>query len=312
MHPVILDVDSALGVRGGDIDDALAIAFMAGHVDRFPIAGITVTAGNATRSSALKSVETIVKALKMNVEIAIGRDRPLKKSLVTGHSFVMGGSTAEEWILPEDADNENRAAAPPRRDAIGFLADELRAGPRILLPTAPLSTIAAFLQAHPELANRIVRIVTMGGGFIGEGRGPEFNIMTDPTAAAIVYSSGIPMAIAPIEMTVRARLYPRDIPEWKGLSPAGRLFFDGTMDWLDQMKRVMGEAACCLHDPLAAGCLCHPELFETKGIVPAVDEATGRTEVVAYDESSPVRLITDYDVEGFRARFLEALRRVLS
>jgi inosine-uridine nucleoside N-ribohydrolase len=225
----------------------------------------------------------------------------------------MGGSQVEEWILPEDADDENRAAAPtPRRDAIEFLADELRAGPRVLLPTAPVTTLAAFLQTHPELANRIVRIVTMGGWFVGDGRASEFNILTDPTAAAIVYASGIPMAIAPLEMTIRARLFPSDIVDWKDLSPAGQLFFDGTIDWLDQMKRVGGEAVCCLHDPLAAGYLRYPELFETKGIVPAVDEATGRTEIVAYDESSPIRLIVDYDVAGFKSRFLETMRRVLS
>jgi inosine-uridine nucleoside N-ribohydrolase len=66
-----------------------------------------------------------------------------------------------------------------------------------LVATGPLTNIAALLLAHPEAAGRLREIVVMGGSTERGNVTPyaEFNIHTDPEAAAIVVGSGLPVTM---------------------------------------------------------------------------------------------------------------------
>ena len=70
--------------------------------------------------------------------------------------------------------------------------------PVTLVPTGPLTNIAALLLAHPHLKEKIAHISLMGGGIAYGNWTPaaEFNILVDPEAARTVFSSGIPVQMA--------------------------------------------------------------------------------------------------------------------
>jgi inosine-uridine nucleoside N-ribohydrolase len=106
---------------------------------------------------------------------------------------------------------------PPARSAaavasaVEFLIDTYRnaADEIILVPTGPLTNVAAALKAEPRLVQLIPEIVLMGGGHYCGNITPlaEFNIWADPEAARVVFTCGIPrLTIVPLDATHRALL----------------------------------------------------------------------------------------------------------
>lgn len=67
--------------------------------------------------------------------------------------------------------------------------------PVTLVPLAPLTNIALLLRTYPEVADRVERIVLMGGARAVGDAAAEFNVRHDPEAAAIVFDAGVPMTM---------------------------------------------------------------------------------------------------------------------
>jgi purine nucleosidase len=61
----------------------------------------------------------------------------------------------------------------------------------------------AFRRA-PDIVGRVQEIVLMGGAYFEVGNvtpAAEFNIYVDPEAAAIVFGSGVPITVMPLDVT---------------------------------------------------------------------------------------------------------------
>ena len=89
--------------------------------------------------------------------------------------------------------------------AADFLAELIEPGV-VLVPTAPLTNLALMLERHPDVPDRLERIVWMGGA-IAEGNitpAAEFNAFVDPEAAAAVFASGIPITMVGLDVTHKA------------------------------------------------------------------------------------------------------------
>ncbi len=303
---VIADVDTALGIEGGDIDDAYALALLAAFPEQVQLAGVTVVGGNVTLPSASRSTRLVCELLNLEVLVAEGAAGPRDdRRLATGHSLVLKQEDrTEEWIFSQEP-----ARLPASVSAIELMDQLTRIGPVDILAVAPLTNIAAFLEAHPRRHASIRRIVTMGGLFLPEG-GVEFNTQTDPVAAEYVYNSGVPMVIIPFEMTRRTRLLREEVVGWNCEGPLA-LFAEGTLSWIEQMRVNCNMEGCHLHDPLAAAYLLRPDIFETRGFVPAIDTVTGHTRQESWNETSPHRLVTNFDETAFSKMFAMAMRRLM-
>ena len=73
-----------------------------------------------------------------------------------------------------------------------------------LCPIGPLTNIAAAFRRAPDIVARIKRIVLMGGAYFEVGNitpAAEFNIYVDPEAADIVFRSGAPLVVMPLDVT---------------------------------------------------------------------------------------------------------------
>lgn len=92
------------------------------------------------------------------------------------------------------------------------MAKVLRESPEpvTIVATGPQTNVAALLLAHPELKCKIARISLMGGGIATGNWTPaaEFNILVDPEAARIVFTSGVPITMAGLDVTEKALIMP--------------------------------------------------------------------------------------------------------
>lgn len=72
-----------------------------------------------------------------------------------------------------------------------------------LVPTGPLTNITLFPCTHSGRADRIDRIVLMGGTTVGGNATvyAEFNVWDDPEAAQIVVSSGLHIVMCRLDVT---------------------------------------------------------------------------------------------------------------
>lgn len=191
---IILDCDPG-------IDDALAIAFAAGHPG-IELTGLTTVAGNVelakTTANAL-AVASFVGA--PDVPVTAGCAAPLlRPALHAGH--VHGESGLGGAVLP-----------PPSRKAedghaIDFIIERVAAAPGeiTLVATGPLTNIGLALHREPRLAQWVRDFVIMGGS---AGRGnvnhaAEFNIWADPEAASMVFGAGWTVRMIGLDVTLRA------------------------------------------------------------------------------------------------------------
>ncbi|MFM2356546.1 MAG: hypothetical protein RLZZ528_2282, partial [Pseudomonadota bacterium] len=124
---------------------------------------------------------------------------------------------------------------------------------------------------------RIAEIVLMGGGYFEGGNitpAAEFNIYVDPEAADIVFRSGVPLVVMPLDVTHKALTSRAWVEEMRGLgTPVGR----AVASWTDFFERFdtakYGSEGAPLHDPCVIAYLLKPELFQGRHINVMIETA---------------------------------------
>ncbi|WP_410793575.1 nucleoside hydrolase [Kribbella sp. C-35] len=192
MKPVILDVDTGL-------DDACALLLAARHPE-LDLKAVTCVGGNVGIDDVVRNTLTVLEAAgRPDVQVARGAAVPLIQP-VRSARHVHG----EDGLGDLDWPRSTRPTDP--RHAVELLRDVLRdaaaTGELItLIPLAPLTNIALLLRTYPEAARGLREIVFMGGaaGIGNATAAAEFNIWTDPEAAAIVLAAaqdlGVPVTM---------------------------------------------------------------------------------------------------------------------
>ena len=169
--PIILDGDPGH-------DDAIAWV-LANASPMLDIRAVTSCCGNQTIEKTTYNALRICTLIGLHAPFAMGRKRPLVSEPIIAPT-VHGQSGLDGPALPEPD------FKPLELDAVTLMAKVLResAEPVTLVPTGPLTNIAALLLAHPELKGRIAHISLMGGGIAFGNWTPaaEFNILVDPEA----------------------------------------------------------------------------------------------------------------------------------
>lgn len=260
--PVILDGDPGH-------DDAIAwlLATASPAID---VKAITTVAGNVALDKTTYNALRICTLLRQNAPIAQGAPHPLQADLMVAPS-VHGESGLDGPALPEP----DRALYDG--SAVELMAQTLResADKITIISTGPLTNTASLLLAHPELKSKIERISLMGGG-IGFGNwtpAAEFNILVDPEAAEIVFTSGLPILMAGLDVTERALMYREDFEAIKAI---GNPVSDIVWQWLEFFYRFhqkLGYAGAPMHDPCAVMALIHPEIFTMQDLHVTVETA---------------------------------------
>ncbi len=255
-RPIIIDTDPGQ-------DDAVAI-LLALASDELDVLGITAVAGNVPLALTEKNTRKICElAGKPETRVFAGAAEPLERKLVTAE-YVHGKSGLDGPDLPEPT------MPLQEQDAVSFIIETARAGEVTLCPLGPLTNIALALQKAPEIADNIKEIVLMGGGLFEGGNvtpAAEFNIYVDPHAADIVFRSGIPIVVMPLDLTHFALTTRERVEAFRALgTPAGI----ATAELLDFFERYdvekYGTDGGPLHDPNVIAYLIKPELYRGRHI----------------------------------------------
>ena len=129
-----------------------------------------------------------------------GCERPMSRELVTSE-HVHGQTGLAGYELPEP---RTQLESGHGVDFIIETVMSAESGTIILCLIGPLTNIGTALVKQPSIAGRIREIVLMGGTRAEVGNitpSAEYNIYVDPEAADIVMKSGIPITIAPLDVT---------------------------------------------------------------------------------------------------------------
>ena len=194
---VILDVDTGC-------DDAVAMLLAGHHPDLELVAALPVH-GNAPLTDTLDNTLRLLSAGQLDqIPVYVGAESPLIGPIIAGH-----GDQIVRMPFPESK------IVPSPKKAANFLIDYYMSGEgdnTVYMPVGPLTNLALALRIEPQLSNCIPRIVTMGGAYLIGNNNPsaEFNILADPEAAHIVYSSGIPIVMVGLEVTDIAEIRTED------------------------------------------------------------------------------------------------------
>src|SRR6218665_570807 len=181
-------------------DDAAAIMLALGSPE-LNILGITTVAGNVPLSRTSTNARIILEfCARTDGKFSAGAEKPIARPLITAEHVHgktgLDGPELHEPQMPLQAEH-----------AVDFIIETLKCEPEgtvTLCTLGPLTNIATALRKAPEIAGRVQEIVMMGGGFFEGGNitpAAEFNIYVDPEAASIVFQSGIPIVMMPLDVT---------------------------------------------------------------------------------------------------------------
>ena len=252
MTKIILDCDPGH-------DDAIAILLAAHHPD-IDLLAITTVAGNQSLEKTTRNALKVCSLADIHdVPVARGMDRPLVRPAKHAPD-IHGESGMDGPHIPEPTIE----AAP--RHAVDLLIDLLMNsdGDITLVPTGPLTNIAAAIRQQPAIVPKIKAISLMGGA-IGLGNvtpAAEFNIHTDPEAAAIVFACGRPITMVPLEVTHQALATPEVTARLRAAQhPVASFVADLLVFFASTYHKVFGFPAAPLHDPCAVAAVIDPTII---------------------------------------------------
>lgn len=268
--PVILDCDP-----GHDDALMLMLAFGSGLFD---VKAVTCSAGNQTQDKTLRNALQILSLIEAKVPIHRGCEQPLLRQLIIADHVHGETGLDGPQFPPEPTLHPDPMPAVPAIAAIL----EKSTTPITIVPTGPLTNIAAFLTAYPHLKPNISHISLMGGGIFRGNITPlaEFNIFVDPEAADIVFRSGVPITMCGLDVTHQALVFEADIVRMEGIDTK-------TAQVAAQLMRFFGEyyrrerpelgGGAALHDPCALACLIAPEMFDFRDCYVTVETKGAHT-----------------------------------
>lgn len=299
-------------------DDAVAILLALASPEEIEVLGITAVAGNVPLPLTQRNARIVCElAGRTDVPVFAGCDAPLKRRLVTAE-HVHGKTGLDGPQLPDPN------MALQEKHGVDFIIETLRAAPLgtvTLCPLGPLTNIATALQRAPEIAPRIQEIILMGGAYFQVGNitpAAEFNIYVDPEAADIVFKSGIPITVMPLDVTHKALVTADRVDAFRTMGT-----HVGTMvaEWTDFFERFdkekYGSAGAPLHDPCVIAYLLQPELFSGRHVnveIETQSELTMGMTVADWwrvtDRAPNATFMGDVDADGFFTLLTNRLARL--
>ena len=302
MKRVIVDTDTGS-------DDAVALVMAAKHADS-KIDAVTVVAGNVPLDQGVQNALYTLQLCGCRVPLYEGLAKPLLRPLDTAQD-VHGDDGMGDIGLPLSG------RKPDQGHAVNELCSRLmRDGAEMVLVTlGPLTNIAAALQLYPEIAERVMECVLMGGTATGPGNitpVAEFNIWVDPEAAKIVFESGMRLKMVGWEIATQfAHFGEEDYERLQSVgTPLARFCVDIQKTKIEITERESNTGWFNLPDPIAMAVALEPgmvEKSEMRHVAIATDELCRGQTVVDHLEVRGKAPNVEIVTKVSRQRFLDML-----
>jgi purine nucleosidase len=266
LYRIIIDTDPG-------IDDALTFLFALASAE-IKLEALTTTQGNVTLEKATRNALSVLElAQASHIPVVPGSVLPLVQPL-RASADVHGESGLGNAKLPEPS------TEPIQKHAVDFLIEKILAEPNeiSIFPIGPLTNIAMAIRKEPKFAKAVKELVIMGGAIQEAGNmSPlaEFNIYVDPHAAHIVFHSGIPITLIPLDVTQKCLFKQEHINRLLKInSPISKFIRDAVQVYV-KASFERGFDGCALHDPLTLATIIAPELLTLKEYYVDVDISGG-------------------------------------
>lgn len=252
MQRIILDVDTGL-------DDAVAIILAAGS-KAIHLEGLVATSGNVGLERTLENTLNVCEVVGIVAPVYAGSAKQLKRERV--HAGDFHGESGLDGPLFQT----RKIQQVKQGSGIRFIIDTIMANPGkiTLVPVGPLTDIALAMQQEPRIIGLVKEIVLMGGSFVGGNvtAEAEFNTYADPEAAQIVFSSGAPLVMFPLDCTTKVTLSPETLARYKTFTGESAKLFCSCMDTYMANYQRKGKGHPAMHDPLCIAYLIDPKPFK--------------------------------------------------
>jgi inosine-uridine nucleoside N-ribohydrolase len=190
--PILFDTDI-----GTDVDDAYALALIV-RSPELDLIGVTTVSGDAVARARL-AAKLLAGAGGAAATVPVYAGTSTKTQYMKQTEWAAGFTSP---TLHTDG-------------GVAFMRQQIEARPGQLTIVAvgELTNVAALLQSSPGIAGKIKRIAIMGGavrrgGEPGSAPQPEWNIKSNAAAAQVVFTSGVPLVVSPLDATADLKLAP--------------------------------------------------------------------------------------------------------
>ncbi len=310
VKPVIIDTDMAP-------DDWMAILFLLQRPE-IDVLAITVNGtGEAHCEPGVRNALGLVAlAGRSGIPVACGRETPLEGNHVFPEDWRTNADTMSGLALPQvelPAGDE---------DAVELLTRLALESPRrvSILTLGPLTNLAEAVQQEPALVEHVETVVIMGGalavpgnvGFSGAGidnQVAEWNFYIDPFAVKIVFGSGLPVLLAPLDATNNVPLGSEFFRQLKANRHTPEAEF--VYQVLAKMQDFIASGGYYFWDPLAAGLLVDASMGAiTQGKIKVFTaEGTSSALTRAMADGDLIRYATSAERDRFYYEFLRTLNQ---
>jgi len=264
---IIIDTDPG-------IDDSLAL-LLAMASPEIILDGVIAVHGNVSTEQTTKNALSVLElAQASHVPVFKGCDLPLvKEPLLSPETH--GDQGLGYAQLPEAA---TRSKSQHGSD---YLIEQIMARPGeiTLVCIGPLTNIALAIRQEPRIVQNVKEVFIMGGAIQHPGNTTaqaEYNVFVDPHAAHIVFHSGMPMTLTPLDVTYQCiftvddlnRLLKIDSPITKFIADSTRFY----MEFHDEYQSIKG---CVINDPMTLALTFMPEICDYQNLLVDVDISSG-------------------------------------
>lgn len=265
---IIIDTDPG-------IDDAMAI-FYALQAPELEVLGLTTVFGNAATTVCTRNALRLTEiAGRADLPVAAGAEGPLVGPARRHADFVHGADGQGETHLPPPT----RSASP--LSATAFICDQARRAPGevTLVAIGPLTNLALALQHDPGLPALLRGVIVMGGNAFGPGNASpaaEANVLSDPTAADLVFGADCPLTMCGLDVTERIIMSSHALDRLAGFPNPRAQHLARILPFYRNFYRTRaGLEGIPVHDSTPITYLRAPELFRTVPCPIRVDTTTG-------------------------------------
>lgn len=300
--PLIISTDPG-------IDDvvAITISLFANDLD---VKLIAATWGNVPLDKTLLNTLKLETFLGTKIPVVSGAAAPLLRQAIDA-SDVHGKSGLAGYQFPEPDQSllKPGIAADAIHDVVVKSAEKVT-----LMQIGPATDFALYFRQYPDDLPKIDQLIIMGGA-IGRGNwGPysEYNVAGDPEAAQIVFSSGIKILLAPLELGHEAYVTQDTLQKVKKVGKTGNMLYHILTNLHDQTDNDGRE----IYDALAAGMLINPEMYTFKPAHVVVDTkspyAYGASLIDFdhfFDKPANVEVGVGIDQDTFGNWFVDAIKK---
>jgi purine nucleosidase len=263
--PIIIDCDPG-------IDDAISLAMAVASPD-LKILGVTTSYGNVGLDNTTNNALRVLDWLGSRAPVFRGVDRALLGAPVEASAY--HGKTGLE----------SPALGPPKRmaetvGAVHFLIETILRYPEkvTLVALGPLTNIALAMRLEPRIAPRIAEIVVMGGStdYGNDSPAAEFNMLCDPHAAQIVFSSDAPIVMFGLNVTHQIIATRQEMTKIRALRTESATVFGDMIAFFEKVYvERYGFEGAALHDPCTIAYLLTPDIFNLRAMHVDVETNAG-------------------------------------